>query len=96
MGDKFLQDIYLEYFREDSSINFVLYNVILTFGGWGFPDMTFSIFLCQNLESANWLIRNRALIISRQLQYKYSQEIHAYTCSNPIWYVYKSSHESVF
>ena len=34
--------------REDSLIDFVVYNVILMFRG---PDMTFQIFLCQKLES---------------------------------------------
>ena len=57
--------------REDTQINFVLYNVILTFGGWGFSDMTFSNFflLCQNLESLNWPIRNYHFqIVTIQMQ----------------------------
>ena len=43
-----------------------------------------------------WPIRNCALIISRYLQYKYSHEVHAHTCSNPTWYAYKSSNSSLF
>ena len=39
--------------KEDSKFSFVLYDVILTFGGWGFPDMMFFNFfiMLKNLES---------------------------------------------
>ena len=43
-------------FREDSYIDFVLYHVILTFRGWGFPNLTFFNFSCQNEKLQSMLV----------------------------------------
>ena len=45
--------------------------------------MTFFNFFIMSKPRNCWPIRNCALIISRQLQYKCSHEIHAHTCYNP-------------
>ena len=46
--------------------------------------MTFSNFFIMSKAIKSWPIRNRALIISRYLQHKCSDEIHAHTCSDPL------------
>ena len=79
-----------------TQINFVLYNVILTFvGGGGVPDITFSIFLlCQHLESAGL-----SEIVLWSFPDSYNTNAVKKYMPIPIltpWHVYKSSHESVF